>query len=92
MEGLTLQLVMLGVQEGDDWPRLAEVAPRTPKDIALPPRLFMAEPGGTVVSAKDLGLTTAPIGCGRVNGRYRFQVTKPGGEGLAPSASRVRRI
>ena len=92
MEGLTLQLVMLGVQESDDWPWLAKVAPRTSKDIALPPRLLRREPRGAIVPAKGLGLTTASIGRGTVDGRRRFQVTDPGRERLAPSASRVKRI
>jgi len=44
MEWLTIQLVVWGVQKGDDRPRLAEVTPRTSKHIALPPRLFRREP------------------------------------------------
>ncbi len=83
---------MLSIQESDDWPRLADVAPRTSKEIALPPRLFKREPWRTAVPAKYLGSTTTLIGCGTVNGRCRLQVTDPGNERLAPSALRVRRI
>ena len=91
MEGLTAQLVMLGVQKSDDRPWRAEVAPNTSKNIALSPRLLRREPRGIAMPAKSLGLTSTPIGFGMVNGR-RLQVTDPGSARLAPSASRVERI
>ena len=92
MEGLGIQLLMLGVQESDDRPWLAEVAPRASKDSALALGLFRREPWGIAGFAKGLGSTTPPIGRGLVDGRWRTQVTDPGSEALAPSASRVMRI
>ena len=90
-EGLILQLIMLGVQEGDDRPRRAEVAPCTSKNIALSPCLFRREPCGISVPAKNLGSTATLIGPGMVNGGG-IQVTDPGSEPGAPSASRAKRI
>ena len=92
MEGLTIQLLMLGVQESDDRSWFAEVAPRASKYIALPPRLVRREPCDIAGLAKGLGSTTPPIGRGMVDGRCPIQVTDPGGEPLAPSAARVNRI
>ena len=69
MEWLTVQLDMRGVQERDDWPWRTEMAPCKAQDIALPPCLFWREPRDIAVPAKDLGLTTAAIGCGMINGR-----------------------
>lgn len=92
MEGLTIQLVVLAVQEGDDRPRLAEIAPRMSKDIALPPCLSRRETRGIAVPPKGFGLTATVIGRRVGTGRCRLQVTEPGSESLAPSALRVNRI
>jgi hypothetical protein len=62
MEWLTPQLVVPGVQESDNRPGFAEVAPRALNDVALPPRLFRREFWGSVF-AKGLGSTTTLIGC-----------------------------
>lgn len=93
MKGLTLQLVILRVEEGNDRPGLAEVAPGVTKHIALPSRLFGREPRGDVMLAESLGSTTASTGCGMiVTGHGRLQVTDPSSEGLAPNKARVERI
>jgi hypothetical protein len=92
MEGLTIQLLMLGVQESDDRSWFAEVAPRASKHNALPPRLFRREPWDIAGLAKGLGPTTPLIGRGMADRRRRSQVTDPGSEPLAPSAARVNRI
>jgi len=92
MEGLTIQLLMLGVQKSDDRSWFAEVAPRASKHNALPPRLFRREPWDIAGLAKGLGSTTPLIGRGMVDGRCPIQVTDPGSESLAPSAARVNPI
>ena len=69
MEGLGIQLLMLGVQESDNRSRFTEVAPRASKHIALPPRLFRREPWDIAGFAKGLGSTAPTIGRGLVDGR-----------------------
>lgn len=92
MQRLTIQLVVLGVQESDDRTWLTEVAPRMSKNIALPSRLFRRDSWGIAVPAKGFGTATTLISCGMVNRRCRSQVTNPGCARPAPSASRTARI
>ena len=92
IKGLTIQLVVLGVQKSDDRTRLPEVAPRTAKNIGLPSRLFRRDSWGIGVLAKGFGTATTLISCGMDNRRCRFQVTDPGRARPAPSASRTARI
>lgn len=91
-EGLTIQVVILSVQESDDRTCLPEVAPRTLKNIALSSRLFRRDSWGIAVPAKGFGTASTLISGRMVNRGCRFQVTDPGRARPAPSASRIARI
>jgi len=89
MEGLAIQLLMAGVKESDDEPRLAKMPPRALKHIVLPLYLFGRGQRPNAAFAKGHGLAAVAIGPGPAPWHGGLHVTDPGRARGAPMALRV---
>lgn len=90
MQRLALQRFVTGIEEGNHGRRVAEVAPGSLNQVALPPRLVGRRHRGIAAFAKWDRLSTASTGRLQIDRLGLAHVTDPGAAGLAPSASRTK--